>query len=180
MDGTTFEGVTENMQQMPAEGVQMDSKGGMQPVFNPSAYMQNHDAVQPVNGAEAMPITNVVDLKRYARGTVVRLSDFADGMPFVVRMRRPSLMALMKAGKIPNQLIVSANELFAKGTGGLDVDNASMLSELLDICETIASAALIEPTYKEIKDAGIELTDEQLMEIFSYTQTGVEALKSFR
>lgn len=175
---TEYQGTNESFDAMPVEGVQMDSNGGMPPVFNPSAVKVERPLETPKNASEPMPITNIIDLKQYARGNVVRLSDFGDGMPFVVRMRRPSIMALAKAGKIPNALLSSANQLFASGS--MDSDNSEMLSDLLEVCEILADTALIEPTYKDIKAAGIELTDEQMMEIFSYTQTGVDALKSFR
>ena len=55
-----------------------------------------------------------------------------------------------------------------------------MLKDIFDVCVVIAKAALVEPTYEDIKNAGMELSDNQLMAIFSYTQTGVKALDSFR
>ena len=39
---------------------------------------------------------------------------------------------------------------------------------------------MIEPSLQQIKDSGVELTDEQYMAIFNYTQKGIEALKPFR
>ena len=127
-----------------------------------------------------LKITSVSDLHIYGQGKVVRLPDFAEGQPFVARVRRPSMLVLAKQGKIPNALLGSANELFAKGGSGMDVDNPNMLSDIYDVCEVIAEAALMQPTYQEIKQAGVELSDDQLMAIFSYTQNGIEALKSFR
>ena len=38
----------------------------------------------------------------------------------------------------------------------------------------------MEPTLQQIKSAGLELSDDQIMAIFSYTQVGVKALESFR
>ena len=38
-------------------------------------------------------ITSFDMLKEYARGRVVRFPDFAEDMPFVARVRRPSLLA---------------------------------------------------------------------------------------
>ena len=34
--------------------------------------------------------------------------------------------------------------------------------------------------YDDLKEAGVKLTDEQMMFVFNYTQNGVEALESFR
>jgi hypothetical protein len=136
--------------------------------------------VTPVNCSEPMHITNIVDLQSYAQGTIVRLPDFGDGQPFVARMRRPSMLVLAKQGKIPNSLLNAASELFAKGGGGMDTDNDHMLGDMYDICHIICESALVQPTMADIEGAGMELSDDQMMAIFNYTQTGVKALESFR
>lgn len=136
--------------------------------------------VHPVNCDQAMQVTTVSDLQSYARGTIVRLPDFGDGQPFVARLRRPSMLVLAKQGKIPNTLLTTAGELFAKGGGGLDSDNENMLGDMYSIMEIIATAALMEPSMNDIKNAGLDLSDDQMMAIFNYTQTGVKALESFR
>ena len=130
--------------------------------------------------AEAMKVTSIADLHVYGQGKVVRFPDFAEGQPFVARVRRPSMLVLAKQGKIPNALMASANQLFAGGGSGMDADNPDMLSDIFDVCEVIATAALIEPSYEEIKQAGLELSDNQMMAIFSYTQNGIKALENFR
>lgn len=135
---------------------------------------------KPVNCDEAMNITTVSELQSYVSGTVVRFPDFGEGQPFVARVRRPSMLVLAKQGKIPNSLLTTAGELFSKGGGGLDTDNANMLADMYNIMEVIAEASLIQPTLKEIKSVGIELSDDQLMAIFNYSQAGVKALESFR
>lgn len=127
-----------------------------------------------------MHVTTIEDMREYAKGTVVELPPFAEGQPFVARVRRPSILALAKAGKIPNQLLSKAGKLFNAGAAGLDTDDENMLTDVYDIAMTIVKAALVSPTVEEIADAGLELSDNQIMAIFSYTQTGVDALKSFR
>lgn len=136
--------------------------------------------VTPVNCDQAMHITTISDLQAYAAGTVVRFPDFGDGQPFVARVRRPSMLVLAKQGKIPNSLLTTAGELFAKGGNGLDSDNENMLGDMYNIMDIIATAALIQPTMEEIKGAGLELSDDQMMAIFNYSQAGVKALESFR
>ena len=136
--------------------------------------------VQPVNCDTPMNITSLADLQSYAKGTVVRFPDFAEGQPFVARVRRPSMLVLAKQGKIPNTLLTAAGELFSKGGAGMDADNENMLSDVYGICEVIARASLVQPTYDEIQQAGMELSDDQIMAIFNYTQNGVKALESFR
>ena len=143
-------------------------------------YGQQPTQVTPVNCDKLMHITTVSDLQSYAAGTIVRFPDFGDGQPFVARVRRPSMLVLAKQGKIPNTLLTAAGELFSKGGGGLDADNENMLSDMYSILDVIANAALIQPSMKEIREAGLELSDDQMMAIFNYTQTGVRALESFR
>lgn len=140
----------------------------------------HYQSMQPVPKIEELKITSISDLHAYGQGKAVRLPDFAEGQPFVARLRRPSMLVLAKQGKIPNSLLASANTLFNEGGGGLDADNLDMLKDVFDVCEIIAKAALMEPTYDDIKNAGMELSDNQLMAIFSYTQNGIKALDSFR
>lgn len=160
------------------EALGMDTKQ-IEAVLN---RQEGHEVVPvvPVSHEEASNITSFTDLQGYAKGTVVRFPDFAAGQPFVARVRRPSLLVLAKQGKIPNALLTTAGELFTKGSGGMDADNVGMLGDMYEVCEIIAQAALISPTYEEITKAGVQLSDDQLMAIFSYTQTGVKALDSFR
>ena len=62
----------------------------------------------------------------------------------------------------------------------MDSDNENMLADVYGICEVIAKATLMQPTYDDIINAGMELSDDQIMAIFNYTQNGVKALESFR
>lgn len=136
--------------------------------------------VTPINVSAPMSITSLSDLQTYQSGVVVRLPDFSDGQPFVARLKRPSMLVLAKSGKIPNQLLTTAGELFVKGSGSFDPKDKNMLSNFYDTCKVICEAALVEPTMQDIEGAGIELTDEQMMAVFNYTQAGASALKSFR
>ena len=54
------------------------------------------------------------------------------------------------------------------------------MKQLYDVLDIIASETLVEPTYEDIKNVGLELTDEQMMFLFNYSQQGVKALESFR
>lgn len=146
----------------------------------PAAASRAVHTVPVMDETEAMKVTSIADLHVYGQGKVVRFPDFAEGQPFVARVRRPSMLVLAKQGKIPNALMASANQLFAGGGSSMDADNPDMLSDIFDVCEVIATAALIEPSYEEIKQAGLELSDNQMMAIFSYTQNGIKALESFR
>lgn len=125
-----------------------------------------------------MKPTSIDQLKTYAEGQVVQLPNFSEGQTFFARLRRPSMLALAKSGKIPNALLQTANKLF--GGKGVDEKKNSAMSELFQILDIVCDACFVEPTYSQIKEAGIELTDEQYMFIFNYTQTGVKALEQFR
>ena len=135
---------------------------------------------RPVNHDELLSVTSISDLQKYKSGTIVRLPDFAEGQPFVARLRRPSMLVLAKQGKIPNALLNAAGELFMNGGSGMDVDNSEMLSQIYDVCKIICESALLQPTLAEIESVGMELSDEQMMAIFNYSQNGIEALKPFR
>lgn len=130
-----------------------------------------------------LQITSIDQLKKYSTGQVVELPSFADGQPFVARLKRPSMMNLVKMGRIPNELLNSANSLFIKGTSGVAESSrfdSETLSKLFDVVDILCEASFVEPSYKDLKDAGIELTDDQYMFVFNYTQNGVHALDSFR
>lgn len=132
-----------------------------------------------VKAKETEQVTSLEQLKQYANGNIVRLPDFAEGQPFVARLKRPSILGMAKQGKIPNSLLVKTNELFVQ-SGSLDTEENSMMQEIYDVIDLIASETFVEPTYDEIKSTGIQLTDEQMMFIFNYSQQGVKALESFR
>lgn len=126
----------------------------------------------------SMDITSLDSLQEYGRGAIVQLPSFAENQPFVARLRRPSMMVLAKSGKIPNALLSTANSLFIKG--GVDAANESVMQDVLSVVDVLCAAAFVEPTYEQIQDAGVELTDEQYMFIFNYTQQGIKALQPFR
>lgn len=122
--------------------------------------------------------TTIDELCKYTEGKLLELPGFGNNQPFMAKLKRPSMLSLIKRGKIPNSLLVTASSLFA---GKLDVaQDEDNMAKLFDLLDTICEAAFVEPTWKEIKEAGIELTDEQYMAVFNYTQKGVKALEPFR
>ena len=129
-----------------------------------------------------LTVTTLADLEKYAAGTLVELPPFAEGQPFVARMRRPSMLQLVKEGQIPNALIASANKLFYKGGNVTEAElqDEKLMSNMLDAIRPLIASALIEPTLDDVEAAGLHLTDDQTMFIFNYTQEGVNALKDFR
>lgn len=125
-----------------------------------------------------MEITNLQQLQTYAQGQVVQFPDFAEGQPFVARIKRPSMLALAKADKIPNALLQTANNMFSGR--GVSEKKPTALADLFQVLDVMCEACFVEPTFAQIKEAGVQLTDEQLMFVFKYSQEGVKALDSFR
>lgn len=127
---------------------------------------------------DAMKVTSLKELQSYSKGQLVELPPFGENQPFVARLGRPSILALVKNGAIPNSLLTTANKLFVGDA--MNVKQESLLSDVFQVMDALCEATFIEPSYSQIKDAGISLTDEQMMFVFTYTQRGVKALEPFR
>ena len=121
-------------------------------------------------------IVDFSKLTKISDSKVVELPEFGDGTKFIARLRRPSMLKLCKTGKIPNSLLSQATSLFTDDKASKKVG----ITDIYDICEIICEAAFVNPTYNEIKESGVELTDEQIMAVFQYAQGGVKALENFR
>lgn len=91
-------------------------------------------------------------------------------------LQRPSILALAARGAIANPLMKTARKLFY---GGISPDGGDLQEEGRVLLE-IARAALVNPSFEELEAAGIQLTDEQLVAIFQFTQLGANALDRFR
>lgn len=125
-------------------------------------------------------VTSLEQLKEYSKGSIVEFPPFAEEQEFYARVKRPSLLSMVKQGKIPNELLVRANELFVQDGAGFDPEETNLMEQMYDIMELMAEETFVEPTYSEMKEAGIQLTDEQMMFVFNYAQQGVRALETFR
>lgn len=126
-------------------------------------------------------ITTIEELKKYSEGEIVSIPGFVNNDPFVVRLKRPSLMRLAFEGIIPNNLLVKANELFYEdGEETRNYENKEMLREMYGVLSVMAKEAMVSPTFEEVENAGLQLTDIQLMSIFNYTQVGINMLIPFR
>lgn len=134
-----------------------------------------------MNQNRNLTVTSFEQLQTYAMGQVVELPPFAEGMPFVARITRPSMIQMIRDGKFSNELLVSANELFINSEAVSNaVADKEKMNEFYDVLFAIVKEALLEPTYEQIEKAGIILTDQQIMFIFNYVQHGVDSLASFR
>lgn len=114
-------------------------------------------------------------LTELAQGTEIELPGFAAEETISVRLRRPSLMLLAAEGKIPNTLLASVEDLFEKGD-----KNTVSFKERAEIFRIVAMASLVSPSWEELQNTGVNLTDLQLLYIYNFSQTGVDTLRRFR
>lgn len=125
--------------------------------------------------------TNFEQLKIYAEGSVLELPGWGPDQPFIARLCRPSMLDLVQHGKIPNELLGAAEELFTgKSKPRAEKPAKSPLQEMMDIFTIFAQACLVEPTYDDLINAGLKLTDSQLIFLYNYASEGVKALMPFR
>lgn len=125
----------------------------------------------------SLTITTIEELKKIAQGQIVELQGWEEGVPFVARIRRPSIQVMCANGQIPNSLLGAASHLF---TAGDKVLEKVSIADLTKIQLSVAKATLIEPSYEDLEAAEIQLTDAQLSELFQYAMMGASGLESFR
>lgn len=124
-------------------------------------------------------VTTIDQLKVMAGGEIVKMPPFIEGQDFYAKLRRPSMLKLVQSGKIPNSLLRTANMMFSgEVEGELDRDDEFM-KDMFDLIDVLADSVFVEPSWSDMKQAGIELTDEQYMFIFNYTQKGIQAVEPF-
>ena len=131
---------------------------------------------------ENVKVTSVSELKKYQEGEIVKLPDFGPGQPFYAKLKRPSMLSMAKTGRIPNELLESASNLFVNGNvngNQFKKVDSQTLSKMFDVIDLICEASFVEPKYSELQEEGIELTDDQLTFIFNYSQMGVKSLENF-
>jgi len=122
-----------------------------------------------------MEVTNLEQLKAMAECDLLELPRYKENIPFVVKVKRASLLNLIRKGVIPNTLLSAAEELFygKKASKGVDLD------QLTNVMFVMAETALVEPSVADLESVGLTLTDEQLVALFNYTQKGLEGIAKF-
>lgn len=121
-------------------------------------------------------ITTVASLKKLAQKTeVVILNGWDENTPFVCRLRRSGLRQMITAGKIPNPLMAAAQRLYE----GQASRASASIKDMLKVMDIVVDNALVDPKPEELREAGIELTEEQYSAIFTYAQRGIKAVEPF-
>lgn len=94
-----------------------------------------------------------------------------------VRVRRPSLYAMLAANAALNPLIPELNKLFVGHNYASSQNPTNAYAKAL---VAIARECLVDPTYAQLEEAGVQLTDEQLLQLSLYATEGMDWLCSFR
>ena len=124
-----------------------------------------------------MAITSLDEIRAANAAQEIELSGWEPGVTFRCRARRPRLYEMAAAGEIPNPLLPVVEELFMQNSAALAKRDVSDQSKALI---ALAGMTLVEPTVDEIHEAGAVLTDDQLLEIYTFVLGGAAALAGFR
>ena len=131
-----------------------------------------------------MQVTSLEQLKNIKLNDIVELPSFDDGTPFVAELKKPNMLMLMANGHIPNTLLNVAMDIFQNGKGQETIDKAlndpKDLKVLTELLLVLAKACLVNPSFNQLQELGIELNENQLSAILTYAQGGVVALENFR
>lgn len=105
------------------------------------------------------------------------LSGWAPDEEFQVKLRRPTIYNMAAMGYIPNPIMGAVQTMFSGNSQKIDAIDARKQGEAV---VAMAKFAMLEPTYQEVIDAGLMLTDDQLIEIYTFALGGAPALAAFR
>ena len=118
-------------------------------------------------------VTSIEDIKKKLT-TEVSIHGW-DDEPFVCRLKRVGILDMASSGKIPNALMGTVVALFDKR---VELKKAEDIKNMAEVINLFCKVAMIEPTYEEV-EAIMPLTDEQRMDIFTFTQSGVKMITPF-
>lgn len=105
------------------------------------------------------------------------LSGWQHGTEITVRVQKPSFYAMIANNAALNPLIPELDKLFVRHDRSGHSKPSNDFAKAL-IC--IARECLVEPSYAQLEEVGIHLTDDQLVELSLYATEGAEILRSFR
>lgn len=122
----------------------------------------------------------MLDLEKTAQrygAQSIEIHDWDGGGLIEVRARRPGLYNMASMGFIPNPLLGAMQAMFSGSTAQINAVDAKKQGECLT---AIARYALVEPTMAQITEAGLELTDQQLLELYQFALAGPVRYAAFR
>lgn len=122
----------------------------------------------------------MLDLEKTAQrygAQSIEIHDWDGSGMIEVRARRPGLYNMASMGFIPNPLLRAMQAMFSGNTAQINAVDAKKQGECLT---AIARYALVEPTMAQITEAGLELTDQQLLELYQFALAGPVRYAAFR
>lgn len=125
-----------------------------------------------------MGVSDIKRIVEVAGAQEVALSGW-DAEPFVCRLRKPTVFGMAISGVVPNPLMPVVDRMFRLDKNLNDALKKIPMADSVKVMVGIAKVALVEPTYKQLEDAGVSLTDTQIMEIYSYVLGGAAGLERF-
>lgn len=126
-----------------------------------------------------MAVVNIEELNKQKVQLIKVPHPYKDGW-IELEVKRVGLLKLISTKKIPNELLSVAYELMGmdgKQPVKSQKDTIKHVTELYQMMHAVAENIMVNPTYEEFSE---HLMDDTLEELFSYAQSGVRALKSFR
>lgn len=130
-----------------------------------------------------MKVVSLDELERdFIKGEIISIPSWSDNRMIGVRVRQVSMINILSSGAIPNELIISVNEVFRKNKSiALNVNNTKVEKEhIRKYQDLIIKEALIEPSLMDLKSRGLELTDIQRNVILGYALGDDATLARFR
>lgn len=122
----------------------------------------------------------MLDLEKTAQrygAQSIEIHDWDGSGMIEVRARRPGLYNMASMGFVPNPLLGAMQAMFSGSTAQINAVDAKKQGECLT---AIARYALVEPTMAQITEAGLELTDQQLLELYQFALAGPVRYAAFR
>lgn len=149
-----------------------------------------------MNNQNIVPITAAAFNQQ--ANQIIPIPGFRKGSdPIYIQIRTTGVMNMLANGRIPNTLLGKVTELFGD-TSKVSKDSVPLesitsdqkaealaklsksdtgLQDMAELLRVFASAAMVSPTYEEVKDS---MTDDQLMAVFSAMYGEVQEVESFR
>jgi len=127
------------------------------------------------NEQEPLQVTDMKTIEEKVHGKVITIPGW-DEESINIRVRRPSLMGLVRAGKIPNELLSTA-QMAVEGTEETFEPGTEEFEQMCDLLYLVAEQAVVEPDPEKIVP---HLTDTQLIFVHHYVMQGVRGLANFR
>lgn len=123
-----------------------------------------------------MVVTSIAEMKKqqYVEAT---LPGWGIDDTINIKLKHFSLLNAVSKGEIPNPLIEPVLGLF-KGKG-IDLQKVDGLKNFNEVQDLFCELCMLEPTFKEIKKEGIELTEQQKYIIYQFATEGARALIPF-